>query len=36
MNSTITERGGELQRYVELIGAGDTGKGCAIKKSRKI
>jgi phage/plasmid-associated DNA primase len=31
MNATITERGGELQRYTELIGAGGTGKGTILR-----
>ncbi|MBE9081016.1 DUF3854 domain-containing protein [Tolypothrix sp. LEGE 11397] len=31
MNATITERGGELQRYMELIGAGGTGKGTILR-----
>lgn len=31
MNATLTERGGELQRYMELIGAGGTGKGTILR-----
>ena len=31
MNATITETAGELQRYVELIGAGGTGKGTILR-----
>ncbi|MBE9212961.1 hypothetical protein IQ247_09730 [Plectonema cf. radiosum LEGE 06105] len=31
MNATITERGAELQRYIELIGAGGTGKGTILR-----
>ncbi len=31
MNATITERGGELQRFMELIGAGGTGKGTILR-----
>jgi putative DNA primase/helicase len=31
MNATLTERGGEYQRYVELLGAGGTGKGTTLR-----
>ncbi len=31
MNATITERGAEFQRYIELIGAGGTGKGTILR-----
>ena len=31
MNATISERGAELQRYIELIGAGGTGKGTILR-----
>ena len=31
MNATITERGGKMQRYLELIGAGGTGKGTLLR-----
>lgn len=31
MNATVTERGGELQRFMELIGAGGSGKSTLIQ-----
>ncbi|BDA76614.1 hypothetical protein CAL7716_107800 (plasmid) [Calothrix sp. PCC 7716] len=31
MNATLTERGGEYQRYMELLGAGSTGKGTTLR-----
>jgi putative DNA primase/helicase len=31
INATLTERGAELQRYIELIGAGGTGKGTVLR-----
>ncbi len=31
INATITERAGKLQRFVELIGAGGTGKGTLLR-----
>lgn len=31
INATITERGGKMQRYLELIGAGGTGKGTLLR-----
>ncbi|WP_244329439.1 DUF3854 domain-containing protein [Tolypothrix sp. PCC 7910] len=31
INATITERGGKMQRYLELIGAGGTGKGTILR-----
>lgn len=31
VNATITERGGKMQRYLELIGAGGTGKGTLLR-----
>lgn len=31
INATVTERGGKLQRYMELIGAGGTGKGTLLR-----
>jgi putative DNA primase/helicase len=31
INATVTERGGELQRFMELVGAGGTGKGTLLR-----
>ena len=31
INATITERGGELQRFIELVGAGSSGKGTLLR-----
>lgn len=31
INATVTERGGELQRFMELVGAGGSGKGTLLR-----
>ena len=36
INATVTERGGELQRFMELVGAGGTGKGTLLRLVQRL